>query len=67
MKTRFLMHLPDDWTPEQALSVYELLHELAEAIWERYETPLINLLTAKPEQRAPSQPNLLDVDDDLPF
>jgi hypothetical protein len=64
MKTHFLMHLPDDWTPEQALSVYELLHELAEAIWEHYETPLIELLIAPPKQHAPSQP---DFDDDPPF
>jgi hypothetical protein len=67
MKTRFMMHLPDDWTPQQALSVYELLHELAEAIWERYETPLIELLTTEPEQHAHLPPSLLDFDEELPF
>ena len=27
---RFSVQLPDDWTPQQALAVYELLNELAE-------------------------------------
>jgi hypothetical protein len=33
--------LPDDWTPAQALAVYELLTDLADAIWNRYELVLI--------------------------
>ena len=36
------VQVPDDWTPEQALAVYDLLHELAEAIWDRYEIPLLH-------------------------
>jgi hypothetical protein len=60
---RFIMHLPDDWSADQALSVYEMLRELAEAIWDRYEEPVIDMLMAAPEQRTPSQQELFDFDD----
>jgi hypothetical protein len=45
--------LPDDWTPEQALAVVELLDDLRERIWAHYEIPLHDLLR---EQRRPIQP-----------
>ena len=28
--------IPDDWTPAQALAVYEMIDALQEAIWARY-------------------------------
>ena len=31
----FTLRLPDYWTPEEALAVYELLNDLADAIWNR--------------------------------
>ena len=34
----------DDWTPEQALAVIELLDDLREVIWQRYQLPLQDLL-----------------------
>jgi hypothetical protein len=36
--------LPDDWTPEQALAVVELLDDLRERICAHYEVPLHELL-----------------------
>ncbi len=36
--------LPDDWTPEQALAVVELLDDLRERIWAHYQTPLHELI-----------------------
>ena len=65
--TRFTLSLPDHWTPEQALAVYELLNDLAESIWNRYELQLLELLTPEIEQHDPSQPDLFDFDDPLPF
>ena len=59
--------LPDDWTPEQALAVYELLNQLAETIWNRYEIPLIELLVPEYNDNDPSQPELFDFDDPLSF
>jgi len=36
--------LPDDWTPEQALAMVELLDDLRERIWAHYQIPLHDLL-----------------------
>ena len=36
--------IPDYWTPEQALAVYDFIDELREAIWTRYELQLIELM-----------------------
>ena len=33
LSSHFSLPLPDHWTPEQALAVYELLTDLAEAVW----------------------------------
>lgn len=41
--------IQEDWTPEQALAVIELLDDLREGIWQRYQLPLQDLLR---EQRA---------------
>lgn len=41
--------IQDDWTPEQALAVIELLDDLREVIWQRYQLPLQDLLR---EQRS---------------
>jgi len=38
--------IPDDWTPEQALAVCELFHDITSAIWDAYTEPL-----AQPCQR----------------
>lgn len=65
--SRFTLNLPDDWTPEQALAVYELLTELAEIVWNHYEVPLIELLSPELNEDDASQPELFDFDDQLPF
>lgn len=36
--------IQEDWTPEQALAVIELLDDLREVIWQRYQLPLQDLL-----------------------
>ena len=63
----FTLRLPDYWTPAEALAVYELLNELAEAIWNRYEIPLIELLAPDLDRGNGAQPDLFDFDDPLPF
>lgn len=42
--------VPDDWTPEQALAVFELLEDLQAAITRHYGVQLHDLLR---EQRQP--------------
>lgn len=48
--------LPDDWTPQQALAVVELLDDLRDRICAHYQIPLHDLLR---EQR-----RLLDLPED---
>ena len=67
LSTRFTLQLPDHWTPEQALAVYEFLTELADALWNRYEIPLIQLLAPELDQNDDSQLDLFDFDDSIPF
>ena len=63
----FTLRLPDHWTPEQALAVYELFKDLADTIWDRYELVLIEQLRSDldPDDRA--QLDLFDFDDPLNF
>jgi hypothetical protein len=57
MKT---LPIPDDWTPEQALAVYELIDEIREAVWSRYEPSLIELMH---QERV----STFEIDDDVEF
>ena len=61
------LEVPQDWTPEQALSVYEYLNQVAEAIWDRYEVDLLPLITPDPTPAHTQQLDLFDPDDALPF
>ena len=41
---RVLFEIPDYWTPEQALAVYELLDGLRECILSRYDMQIMDVL-----------------------
>jgi len=62
-----LLQLPTDWTPEQALAVYDWLTELSAMVWRHYETPMRDLLACEPERRDPAQQDLFGFDDSIPF
>jgi protoporphyrinogen oxidase len=40
------LQIPQHWSAEQALAVWELLDELITRLWNRYELPLIKLIRA---------------------
>ncbi len=67
LSEQFTLLLPDYWTPQQALAVYELLNELTEAIWNHYQIPMIELLTAELDLDNTSQLDLFDFNDSIPF
>ena len=50
---RVLLEIPDYWTPEQALAVFELIDDLRERILLRYEEQIRDLLR---DACAPSPP-----------
>jgi len=47
---RVLFEIPDYWTPEQALAVYELIDDLRELILSRYD---LQIMDAVREECAP--------------
>jgi len=50
---RVLLEIPDYWTPEQALAVFELIDDLRERILFRYEEQIMDALR---DECAPSPP-----------
>ena len=61
-------YIPDYWSPEQALAVYEFLDELRERIWDSYGeqiTEQMRLEYEEHEKRAQLQLSLFD--DEIPF
>jgi hypothetical protein len=57
--------LPTDWSPDQAVAVFEILDELREHVWARYGLQIQQVLR---EQRSTAIPAAADIDDaDVPF
>jgi len=54
---RVLLEIPDYWTPEQALAVYELLDELRECILSRYDMQIMDALREESAPSAPLEPS----------
>jgi hypothetical protein len=67
LRDDYLIQLPPDWTPEQALAIYDWLSELSAVVWRHYETPMRDLLACEPERRDPAQQDLFGFDDPIPF
>ena len=63
----YLIQLPTDWTPAQALAVYDWLSDLSAVVWRHYETPMRDLLEAESECRDPAQQDMFGFDDPIPF
>jgi hypothetical protein len=61
------LQVPEDWTPQEALIVYEHLTRMAEAVWDRYEAELLPLVKSDPRTPDSLQFDLFDPDDALPF
>ncbi len=64
------VQVPDHWSPEQALAVYELLNEVADRVWDRYERSLIRLIQADLQHEhdeREQQFDLFDPDDPILF
>jgi len=59
--------IPDDWSPQQAFAIYEFLGDLQQRLWDRYELQLLELLRPDLEEEDDDQPDLFDLNDDIPF
>jgi hypothetical protein len=62
-----LNNIPNNWSAEQALDIYEFLAEIQQQIWDRYELQLIDLLCADLDERDTHQIDLFKLNDDTPI
>ena len=58
--------IPQHWSAEQAMSVWEFLDEVARCVWDRYELQLVELIKTELGQESSDQLDLFDPNDDLP-
>ena len=65
MKT-LLVPFPDNLPPALALSFFDLLQDLSQALWDQYETELTELIMAESDP-VPLARQTFDFNDDLPF
>ena len=61
-----LNDIPDYWSAEQALAVYEFLSDLEQRIWDRYELQLYELLRPDLEEEDTDQLDLFEFNDEIP-
>ena len=59
--------IPDDWSPEQALAVYEFLDALRDRLWDRYQDPIIEQLRADCSDDAQLELPFYAFNDEIPF
>ena len=60
--------IPEHWSNEQALAVYEFLSQLQDRIWEYYEVPLVETIRRDIAGDLPDEPvDSSDFNDDLSF
>ncbi len=62
-----LNDIPDYWSPDQALAVYEFISDLEQQIWDRYELQLYELLRPDFEEVDTNQLDLFEFNDEIPF
>ena len=58
--------LPEDLSPPVALALFELLQDLSDALWQQYETDLLDLIIAERNQ-VPASQRAFDFNDEIPF
>ena len=60
--------IPDYWSPEQALAVYEFLDGLRERVWDRYGEHITERMRFEyEEQEKRAQLELFSFDGEIPF
>lgn len=60
------MILPTDWSPEQAVAVFEILDELRERVWARYGLQIQQVLRSQQHTAVHSAEDTID-EGDVPF
>lgn len=58
-------YIPDYWSPEQALAVYELLDELRDRVWDLYREQIQE--QCRIDRDEDDQLDLFPFNDEIPF
>ena len=66
MKPTSTFPLPQDLSPKTALALFDLLSALTDALWQQYETELLELIMDELNAYSADQ-SAFDFNDDLPF
>ena len=66
MNTTHLFELPEDLPPKTAMALFDLLSELTDALWQQYESELVELAIEELDH-CPASQQTFDFNDDLPF
>ncbi len=66
MKPTSTFQLPQDLSPKTALALFDLLSALTDALWQQYETELLELIMDD-LNAYPADQSSFDFNDDLPF
>jgi len=66
MKGIKYIHVPDDWTAEQAWAVLDFIHQLENLVWDTYEAELREFLGTE-SVADPGEPMDDMLGDDIPF
>jgi len=60
--------IPNYWTAEQALAVYDFLDDLRQRVWDRYSEQITERMRLEyEEQQKRAQLELLPFNDEIPF
>ena len=59
--------LPTDWSPEQAVAVFEILDELREKVWARYGLQIQQVLRDERGTAVRAADDISIDEDDVPF
>jgi len=62
-----LNNIPDYWSADQALAIYEFLDDLQQRIWSHYELQLVELLRTDLDDVDTTQMDLFEFKDNIPF
>ena len=64
-----IVKIPENWTGKEATIVYDFLADMMEAIWERYEDTMVEILMHEEDNTADliNDPEPEDGFDDIPF
>jgi len=67
MEVLMLPNIPDYWSPEQALAVYELLDELRDRVWDLYREQIQEQCRIDRGEDDDNQLDLFPFNDEIPF